>query len=122
MFFYKLEFYAIVRLLSTFSSIFGNFLSFVIPLIIIAFVAPGIANLGKGVGELLAITTGLSYVSTIIAGALAYIVGISILPKFIKAGKIAKKSGVEVSPYFTLNGLYCFPIYNCLDDDWQESC
>ena len=99
----KLEYYAIVRLLSTFSSIFGNFLSFVIPLIIIAFVAPGIADLGKGAGKLLAITTGISYVSTIIAGALAYIVGISILPKFIKAGEIAKKSGVDVSPYFTID-------------------
>ena len=99
----KLEFYAIVRLLSTFSSIFGNFLSFVIPLIIIAFIVPGIADLGKGAGKLLAITTGIAYVSTIIAGALAYIVGISILPKFIKAGEIAKKSGIDVSPYFTID-------------------
>ena len=72
----RLEFYVIVRLLSTFSSLFGNFLSFVIPLIIIGFVAPGIADLGKGAGKLLAVTTVIAYVSTIVAGAVAYIVGI----------------------------------------------
>lgn len=98
----SLEFYVIVRLLSTFSSIFGNFLSFVIPLIIIAFVAPGIADLGKGAGKLLALTAGIAYLSTIIAGAVAYILGISVLPKFIKAGVAAKKAGIDVSPYFTI--------------------
>ena len=97
-----LDFYVIVRLLSTFSSIFGNFLSFVIPLIIIAFVAPGIADLGKGAGKLLAITTGIAYVSTIIAGGVAYVVGIAILPKFIKLGQVAKKTTIDVTPYFNI--------------------
>jgi len=98
----SLNFYVIVRLLSTFSSLFGNFLSFVIPLIIIAFVAPGIADLGKGAGKLLAITTVIAYLSTIIAGAVAYIVGISVLPKFVKLGQVAQKSGIDVTPYFTI--------------------
>lgn len=36
----------IIRIGATYNSIFGNFLNFVIPLIIIGFVAPGIADLG----------------------------------------------------------------------------
>ncbi len=99
----RLEFYVIVRLLSTFSSLFGNFLSFVIPLIIIGFVAPGIADLGKGAGKLLAVTTVIAYVSTIVAGAVAYIVGILVLPKFIKLGQVATKSSIDVTPYFIID-------------------
>jgi len=38
---------SIVRILATFNSIFGNFLGFTIPLIIVGFIIPGIADLGK---------------------------------------------------------------------------
>ena len=61
-----------VRVLATFNSIFGNFLSYIIPLIIIGFIAPGIADLGKSAGRLLGITAGIAYLSTIIAGSLAF--------------------------------------------------
>ena len=37
-----------VRILATFNGLFGNFLGFVIPLIIIGFVAPGIGELEAG--------------------------------------------------------------------------
>ncbi|MCF6096531.1 dicarboxylate/amino acid:cation symporter [Thermovorax subterraneus] len=60
----------IVRILATFNSIFGNFLGFVIPLIIVGFVAPGIAELGSGAGRLLFITTAIAYISTLISGFL----------------------------------------------------
>ena len=51
----------IIRIGATYNSIFGNFLNFVIPLIIIGFVAPGIADLGAGAGKTLAATTGVAY-------------------------------------------------------------
>ena len=40
----------LVRIFVTFNGIFGNFLNFCIPLIIIGLVAPGIAELGKNAG------------------------------------------------------------------------
>ena len=46
----------IIELGATYNSIFGNFISFCIPLIIIGFVVPGIADLGEGAGKTLAIT------------------------------------------------------------------
>lgn len=48
-----------VRIFATFNGIFGNFLNFVVPLLIVAFIAPGIAQLGKGSGKLLGLATFL---------------------------------------------------------------
>lgn len=96
------EVYVGVRVLSTFSSIFGNFLKFMIPCIIVGFVAPGIADLGKSAGKMLGITAGFAYGSTIISGTLAYFAGIGILSKVIKVGETADKSGLDLSPYFTI--------------------
>ena len=39
-----------------FNSLFGSFLDFVVPLIILGLVAPGIAELGRGAGKMLAVT------------------------------------------------------------------
>lgn len=68
------EFDFIIKVLKTFNSVFGNFLTFVIPLIIIGFVAAGIADLGKDAGRLLGVTVLIAYLSTIISGSLAYFV------------------------------------------------
>lgn len=75
----------IIRIGATYNSIFGNFLNFVIPLIIIGFVAPGIADLGAGAGKTLAQTTGIAYVSTIIAGSLAFAVDMALFPMLVHA-------------------------------------
>ncbi|MCI5480415.1 MAG: dicarboxylate/amino acid:cation symporter, partial [Lachnospiraceae bacterium] len=74
----------IVRLFATFNNIFGNFLSFVIPFIIIGFIVPGIADLGVGAGKLLALTAGIAYCSTIIAGSLAYGVDSVLFPRLLE--------------------------------------
>ena len=92
-----------VRIFSTFSSLFGSFLSFVIPLIIIAFIVPGIATLGKNSGKVLLGTTVLAYISTIVAGTAAFFLGSAILPKLITAASLASSSDVNVDPYFTID-------------------
>ncbi|WP_300361704.1 dicarboxylate/amino acid:cation symporter [Fusobacterium sp.] len=84
----KMKFLFVVELLATFNNIFGNFLGFIIPLIIVGFVAPGIGNLGKGAGKLLGGSTLLAYVSTIIAGSFAYFVDTNIFPRFLKVGSL----------------------------------
>lgn len=74
-----------VRFFATFNMMFGGLLNFVVPLIIIAFIAPGIAKLGKGSGKLLGWATLLAYASTIAAGILAFFAATTILPNFIHA-------------------------------------
>ena len=49
-----------VRIVLTFNGLFGNFLGFIIPLLILGLVAPGIAELGRGAGKLLFITAALA--------------------------------------------------------------
>ena len=61
-----------VRIFVTITGIFSSFLSFIIPLIILGLVAPGIADLGKGAGKLLGITALIAYGSTILAGFFSY--------------------------------------------------
>lgn len=74
-----------VSLFATFNMIFGGFLNFVVPLIIIAFIAPGIAKLGKGSGKLLGMATVFAYASTIVAGIIAFFAATTFLPNFIHA-------------------------------------
>lgn len=74
----------VVRFVVTLSSIFGNFLSFSVPLIIIAFVAPGIGDLGQGAGKTLGITVAIAYASTILAGTLAYFTDSALFPSLVE--------------------------------------
>ena len=54
------------RVVVTASSIFSSFLKFIIPLMIVAYVTMGIADLKSGAGKLLLITVALAYGSTLI--------------------------------------------------------
>ena len=56
------------RLVVTLSGLFSTFLKFVIPLMILAYVTMGIADLSQGAGKLLLITVAIAYGSTLIAG------------------------------------------------------
>lgn len=78
-----------VRIFTTVNGIFGNFLSFSIPLIILGLVAPGIADLGKGAGRLLGITAALAYASTLVAGFMAFSVGSSIFPHILSTSNLS---------------------------------
>lgn len=73
----------LVRLFATFNDIFGGFLTFIIPLIIIGFIAPGIGYMGKGAGKLLGITALMAYISTIIAGIIAFLSAKSLYPTIL---------------------------------------
>lgn len=73
-----------IRLFATFNDLFGNFLDFVIPLIIIGFIAPGIGSMGRGAGKLLGLTGAIAYTSTIIAGVFAFLVAKNIYPMLLK--------------------------------------
>lgn len=91
-----------IRILMTFNSIFGNLLSFLIPLIIVGFIVPGIASLGNKSGKGLFITTLISYASTFLIGIITFFIGRSLLPKFIVSASLSTGS-VNVDPYFTID-------------------
>lgn len=97
---------SIVRILATFNSIFGNFLGFTIPLIIVGFIIPGIADLGKSAGKLLGVTTLIAYCSTVIAGCLAFFTNHALLSQIISpdmARDLANPEKGLLHPFFTID-------------------
>ena len=103
----KIGYVPLLRIMLTFNGVFGNFLQFVIPLIILGFVAPGIGDLGKKAGKLLAVTTVLAYGSTIVSGSLAFFTNSILLKKILPAGAaLAEGSHPEaglLSGYLTVD-------------------
>ncbi len=75
------------RVVVTASSIFSSFLKFVIPLMIVAYVTMGIADLKSGAGKLLLITVALAYGSTLIAGSASYLVSANLFPSFMSEAR-----------------------------------
>lgn len=75
------------RIALTFNDIFGQFLSFVIPLLILGLVAPGIADLGKTAGWLLAVTAALAYAFTLFSGFGTYLVGRAVFPALLEGSQ-----------------------------------
>ncbi|MFR3557968.1 MAG: dicarboxylate/amino acid:cation symporter [Paraclostridium sordellii] len=80
----------LVQILVTASSLFSTFLKFVIPFIILGFVTAGIADLSSGAGKLLGATTIISYVSTVIAGLLAFTLIKTLFPFFMDPSLASK--------------------------------
>lgn len=91
-----------IAIMATFRSLFGAFISFVIPLIIIGLIVPGIASLGNQSGRSLFLTTVLAYVSTISAGFLAFVIGKLLLPSLIGGIRLFTEDGITITPIFTI--------------------
>ncbi len=74
---------AIVRIVVTFKALFGNFLGFVVPLIILGLIAPGIANMGARAGKLLLITVAIAYGFSILSGFLSFFSCAAVYPHIL---------------------------------------
>lgn len=94
----------LVRLFVTFNSIFGEFLNFSIPLIILGLVTIAIADIGKGAGRMLLVTALIAYGATLFSGFLSYFTGAAIFPSLITPGapldEVSEAQGIL--PYFSV--------------------
>lgn len=95
-------FISVVRIFATFTSLFSTFLNFIIPLLIVSFVAVGLADLGKKANRLFGITLLLAYLSTIIAGFTSFFLGKAFLPTLIKQVKTTEIAGASFDAFFTI--------------------
>ena len=93
-----------VRIFATFNAIFGEFLGFIIPLLILAFVAPAIADVGRGAGKMLAATAAIAYGATLIAGFGSYAISEAVFPSLVSrmATPATMDGGTAAAPYFTV--------------------
>ncbi|MBD9178608.1 MAG: dicarboxylate/amino acid:cation symporter [Odoribacter splanchnicus] len=96
----------LVRIFLTINSLFGNFLNFIIPLLILGLVAPGIADLGKGAGRLLLITALLAYGFTLFSGFFTYFSCDFVYPWLLNSADeltpVSGEAAVALTPYFTV--------------------
>lgn len=95
------------RLFATFNSIFSAFLGFLIPLLIVGFVAPAIAELGRRAGKMLVVTALIAYVMTFATGMLSYGVSAltfpSLLPSDSYMAVTASAENAAPQPFFTMS-------------------
>lgn len=80
------------RIFMTFNGIFSQFLGFLIPLLILGFVAPAIGELGSKAGKMLLVTGLIAYGMTFASGMFAYGAGAWFFPKLIDGSNEAAKS------------------------------
>ncbi|NLA15744.1 MAG: dicarboxylate/amino acid:cation symporter [Bacteroidales bacterium] len=111
------------RIFLTFNGLFSNFLDFVVPLIILGLIAPGIAELGKGAGKMLGTTMALAYGSTVLTGFFAFFSCKLVYPfllgetiqeagAFIQTGALADSQ--VLTPFFTLDFPPLFGVMSAL--------
>ena len=92
------------RIFATFNVIFSQFLQFLVPLIIVGFVTPAIADIGNKAGKVLIATALIAYVATFCSGMLSYFTGALTFPGMItpKSLDAAVGNGHEITPFFTI--------------------
>ncbi|MDE5870158.1 MAG: dicarboxylate/amino acid:cation symporter, partial [Muribaculaceae bacterium] len=101
---------------NTFNGIFSQFLGFMIPLIIIGFVTPAIADVGSRAGKLLVATAALAYFATFFAGMLSYFTGTLTFPSLIggEESMAQIESATPIEPYFTVEIPSPLPVMTAL--------
>ncbi len=105
----------LVRIFTTFNGLFSGFLDFIIPLIILGLVAPGIAELGKGAGKMLGITVLVAYGSTILAAYFSYFTCAATFPSMIEVGSgLSAISNVDESMYAPLFNINMPPVISVM--------
>lgn len=94
------------RIFATFNSLFGQFLSFAIPLIIMGLIMPAISDLGKEAGKMLLLTAAIAYGSTLFSGFVTYFAASGIFPALLEShisqpAEVAE-AAKELNPYFSI--------------------
>ena len=88
----------LTRIFMTFNAIFSEFLGFVIPLLIVGFVAPAIAEIGKKAGAMLGVTVLIAYAMTFGAGLLSFATAETVFPHILGNIRLAEPAAeAEVS-------------------------
>ena len=96
----------LVRVFATFNGLFGNFLSFIIPPLILGLITPAIAELGRGAGKWLGITAAIAYGSTLFGGFMAFAICMAVFPSMLTEGSFSEVSNPEdalLGPFFTVD-------------------
>lgn len=107
----------VARIFATFNSVFSQFLGFLIPLIILGFVSPAIADLGSRAGKMLVVTAAIAYLATIMAGFGSYLTADALFPSMLAGQIMPGETGnadVAFAPYFQIAIPSLMPVMTAL--------
>ena len=104
----------IVQLIFTIQSLIGQLIKFTIPLIILFYIASGIASLPKGSGSLLGKTVGLAYGSTVVAGVLAFLIASNVLPGLTAGNLVEAAEGEKIKSLIDISITPLFDVMSAL--------
>lgn len=92
------------RIFATFNGVFSGLLNFTIPLLIVGFVAPAIADIGRRAGAMLGVTVAIAYLMTFGSGMLAYFTAELTFPTLIGYTVLSAETttGASPQPFFAL--------------------
>lgn len=92
------------QVFTTFNAIFSTLLGFIIPLLIVGFVAPAIADTGRRAGAMLGATVAIAYAMTFGSGLLAYATAETVFPSLVEGVSLdaSTTAGTAPVPYFTI--------------------
>ncbi len=92
------------RIFATFNGVFSGLLNFTIPLLIVGFVAPAIADIGRRAGAMLGVTVAIAYLMTFGSGMLAYFTAELTFPTLIGDTVLSAETttGASPQPFFAL--------------------
>ena len=95
----------IQRIFATFNSLFGNFLNFFVPLLIVGLIVPGIANVGRNAGKLLLVTLTIAYTFTVLSGMYTWGFCELIYPTLLDGAelKVVEQAESGFTPYFVID-------------------
>ncbi len=104
------------RIFATINNLFGNFLSFIIPMLILGLIAPGIADVGKNAGRLLALTALTAYLFTLFSGFFSYAICEATFSILLKNETFSTLDSTHnsITPYFTIEMQPLFGIMGAL--------
>lgn len=92
----------LIQFLITIKLLVSQLIKFTIPLLILFYVTSGIANLPKNSGKLLGKTVGLSYLSTLGAGLLAFTVAETLYPTLLSGAGALPEAKTVLTPFLEL--------------------
>ncbi|XQW86190.1 dicarboxylate/amino acid:cation symporter [Thalassotalea piscium] len=104
----------LVQLIFTIQNLIGQLIKFTIPLIILFYIASGIASLPQGSGSLLGKTVGLAYGSTIVAGVLAFIIASNVLPGLTAGNLVEAAEGEKLKSFIDISIAPLFDVMSAL--------
>lgn len=83
--------------------ILSGLLKFFIPLIVLAFIAAGVAELRGKIGRMLSFSVILAYVDTVIGIGLGVLAAVLIIPRLVGGGLAAQEGVTLPDPFFELD-------------------